>query len=205
MAGVLVLNADLSVLAFVDWQRAVTLLVQTDANGLPAATVFEADPERVVRSPSTTVPLPRGSSSPDDARSCAWTRTGLGPATSRQPSTGSAPPPGQADRTTPFSPAPGPRSRPTRHAGCSRTPSTHGSPTQPHALALPTAGDAVMKPPGQAPLRERDHPRDDFTDLRQPAGCFRSAGSAAAPGSRQSSTPTVRGTAARWSGVPCRR
>ncbi len=59
MAGVLVLNADLSVLAFVDWQRAVTLLLQLDSMGVPMAQVYEADPERTVRSPSTTVPFPR--------------------------------------------------------------------------------------------------------------------------------------------------
>ncbi len=59
MAGVLVLNADLSVLAFLDWQRAVTLLLQTDAKGVPMAMVYEADPERTVRSPSTSVPFPR--------------------------------------------------------------------------------------------------------------------------------------------------
>lgn len=59
MAGVLVLNADMSVLSFVDWQRAVTLLVQTDAKGLPMAVMFEADPDRSVRSPSTEVPFPR--------------------------------------------------------------------------------------------------------------------------------------------------
>lgn len=58
-AGVLVLNADMSVLAFCDWQRAVTLLLQSDAKGIPMAQVYEADPERTVRSPSTTVPFPR--------------------------------------------------------------------------------------------------------------------------------------------------
>ncbi len=59
MAGVLVLNADMSVLAFVDWQRAVTLLCQTNAKGIPMALCFEADPERTVRSPSTQIPFPR--------------------------------------------------------------------------------------------------------------------------------------------------
>ena len=59
MAGVLVLNADLSPLASVTWQRAVTLLLEVDAKGVPLAFCYEADPERTVRSPSLTVPFPR--------------------------------------------------------------------------------------------------------------------------------------------------
>jgi hypothetical protein len=59
MAGVLVLNADLSVLCFIDWQTAVTRLLQADSQGIPMAQIYEADPERTVRSPSTTVPFPR--------------------------------------------------------------------------------------------------------------------------------------------------
>lgn len=59
VAGVLVLNADNSVLAFVDWQRAITLLCQTNAKGFPMALMYEADPERSVRSPSRQIPFPR--------------------------------------------------------------------------------------------------------------------------------------------------
>ena len=59
MSGVLVLNADLSVLAFVDWQRAVTMLVSVDDTGVPLAQIYEADPKRSVHSPSVTVPFPR--------------------------------------------------------------------------------------------------------------------------------------------------
>lgn len=51
--GVLVLNADYGVLATVPWQRAVTMLVTGEAE------IHEADPERTVRSPSTSVAFPR--------------------------------------------------------------------------------------------------------------------------------------------------
>lgn len=59
MGGVLVLNADRSVLAFVSWQRAVTMLVSKDRNGVPLARMYEADPDRTVNSPSCSVPFPR--------------------------------------------------------------------------------------------------------------------------------------------------
>ncbi len=59
MAGVLVLNADLSPLASVTWQRAVTLLLETEAKGVPTAFCHESDPQQSVRSPSVSVPFPR--------------------------------------------------------------------------------------------------------------------------------------------------
>lgn len=59
MSAVLVLNADMSVLSFVDMPRAVTLLLSTDAKGLPQAVMFEADPDRKVRSPSVEMEWPR--------------------------------------------------------------------------------------------------------------------------------------------------
>ena len=59
MHAVLVLNADMSVLSFVDMPRAVTLLLSTDAKGLPQAVMFEADPDRKVRSPSMEIEWPR--------------------------------------------------------------------------------------------------------------------------------------------------
>lgn len=58
-AGVLVLNADRSPLAYVSWQRAVSLLLSTNDRGVPQARMFEADPERVVHSPSVSIPHPR--------------------------------------------------------------------------------------------------------------------------------------------------
>jgi hypothetical protein len=61
---------------------------------------------------------PVGSSPPADVRSCGWTITGPGPATSPPRSTDSAPPPGQADHTTTRQPPPGPRrtTHPARRA-----------------------------------------------------------------------------------------
>ncbi|GAB7193627.1 HNH endonuclease [Kineococcus sp. NUM-3379] len=59
MRPVLVLNACGTVLHAVEWQRAVTLLLTLDAAGRPVAVVHEAEPERLVRSPSTSVPWPR--------------------------------------------------------------------------------------------------------------------------------------------------
>jgi len=59
MQSVLVLNADMSVLSFVDMPRAVTLLLSTDKKGLPQAIMFEADPDRKVRSPSMEMDWPR--------------------------------------------------------------------------------------------------------------------------------------------------
>ncbi|PPK98322.1 5-methylcytosine-specific restriction endonuclease McrA [Kineococcus xinjiangensis] len=59
MGAVLVLNACGTVLATVQWQRAVTMLLTLDGSGTPLAVVHEADPERLVRSPSTAVPWPR--------------------------------------------------------------------------------------------------------------------------------------------------
>jgi len=59
VGGVLVLNSCGTVLTTVDWQRAVTLLVTTDAKGIPLAVMHEADPEKAVHSPSTTVAFPR--------------------------------------------------------------------------------------------------------------------------------------------------
>lgn len=59
MGGVLVLNSDRTVLCFVSWQRAVQLMLSTDPKGQPQAVIFEADPDREVRSPSTSVPFPR--------------------------------------------------------------------------------------------------------------------------------------------------
>ena len=59
MGAVLILNACGTVLATVEWQRAVTMLVTQDRAGRPLAVVHEADPDRLVRSPTTAVPWPR--------------------------------------------------------------------------------------------------------------------------------------------------
>ena len=89
MQSVLILNADMSVLCFVDMPRAVTLLMSVedsrscpkcqakpgtrcinletktrmreihDERRIPQATMFEADPDRMVRSPSMEIEWPR--------------------------------------------------------------------------------------------------------------------------------------------------
>ena len=59
MGAVLVLNACGTVLATVEWQRAVTMLLTLDRTGTPLAVLHEADPDRVVRSPTSAVPWPR--------------------------------------------------------------------------------------------------------------------------------------------------
>lgn len=51
--GVLVLNADYSVLTSVSWQRAITKVLTGDAE------IHEADPDRMIRSRNHAVPFPR--------------------------------------------------------------------------------------------------------------------------------------------------
>lgn len=51
--GVLVLNADYSVLTSVSWQRAVTKVLTGDAE------IHEADPEKIIRGKNHEVPFPR--------------------------------------------------------------------------------------------------------------------------------------------------
>lgn len=61
MGGVLLLNQCGTILGTVDWQRAVTMMLTQDKNGVPQARLVKADPDpdKVVRSPSTTVRFPR--------------------------------------------------------------------------------------------------------------------------------------------------
>lgn len=51
--GTLVLNADMSVLTYVSWQRAVTKILAGEAE------IHEADPQRTIRSKHVEVPFPR--------------------------------------------------------------------------------------------------------------------------------------------------
>lgn len=53
MGGTLVLNACGTILTWVSWQKAVTMVVTGEA------VIQEADPERSVNSPSMSVPFPR--------------------------------------------------------------------------------------------------------------------------------------------------